>query len=73
MLIDQEEGDNDRDESKDGGYDQTNMMELDLSEKRNLVDCVCGQQAYQEQRNTATVLVWSSAVVLQLTITQSLG
>lgn len=32
MLEDQEEGHNDRDEGKHGGYDQSDMMEGDLSE-----------------------------------------
>lgn len=72
MLENEEEGDNDRDEGKDGGYDQTNMMEGDAGEQRILDDCMCGQQEYQEQRDMATVLVCSSAVVLQVTITQAL-
>lgn len=72
MLENEEKGDNDRDEGKDGGYDQTNMMEGDAGEKRILDDWVRGQQAYQGQRDTATLLVCSSAVVLQVTITQFL-
>jgi hypothetical protein len=70
MLVDQEEGDNDRDEGKDGRYDQSDMMEGDLAEQRFLVDCSFGQQAYEERRAIATVLVVSSAVVLHCTITQ---
>lgn len=72
VLENEEEGDNDRDEGKDGGYDQTDMMEGDFCEKRILDDCAGGQQAYREQEVMATVLVRSSAVVLQVTITQFL-
>ena len=72
VLEYQEEGDNDRDEGKDSGYDQTDMMEGDLGEQRILDDCPVGQQMRKYPRPRATVLVCSSAVVLQVTITQFL-
>ena len=46
MLEDQEEGHNDRDKGKHGGYDQADMMEGDFGEQRILDNCQFGQQVY---------------------------
>jgi hypothetical protein len=44
VLEDQEESHNDRDEGKDSGYDQSDMMEGDFREQRIFDDYPCGQQ-----------------------------
>lgn len=48
VLEYQEEGHDDRDESKHGGYNQSDMMKGDSREQRILDDCPFSQQVCEK-------------------------